>query len=215
MTKQGTESVAIVDDDPASRESFEYTVEDARLLPLPADGPLGSMEDAIARVRDADVLLSDYELRAKNYATFTGAELVASRQRAGQPAVLCTKYEKPQIERIRPLRRWIPVLLAPAELYPESLLDAIRICRGEARNEFEPERKPWRSLVHFVEPDPESPGRFFVELPSWDLDMMIPVHTDDLPQDVREAAQAGLRCHAMVNLGSERYEDLYLYDWSV
>lgn len=206
-------SVAIVDDNADSRESFGYTVEDADLQPLPAEGPLGSLASFSPQIGTADVVLSDYELRAKNYANFTGAELVAERQRAGQPAILCTKYEKPQVERIRPHRRWIPVLLAPDDLDPESLLAAIDTCVGELEGRFLPERRPYRALVRFVEPDPESPGRYFVELPSWQASLLVPIHLEDLPEEVMAAAAPGYRCHAMVNLGSERYEDVYFDTW--
>lgn len=213
--KNSPESVAIVDDHADARESFGYTVEDADLRPIPIEGAIGSLADSASLVRGADIVLSDYELRAKNYANFTGAELVAARQRAGQPAILCTKYEKPQIERIRPFRRWIPVLMAPDDLEPGSLLKAISKCRAELDGRFEPDRKPWRSLVRFVEADPESDGRFFVELPSWELGLMVPVHRAHLPVAVQSLIEPDFRCHAMVNLGSERYEDVYFDDWSL
>jgi CheY-like chemotaxis protein len=213
FVKTALRSVAIVDDNADSRESFSYTVEDAQLRPVLAEGPLGSLDAFTPHLESADVLLSDYELRAKNYAKFTGAELVAQRQRHGQPAILCTKYEKPQVERIRPHRRWIPVLLAPDDLDPDSLLTAIETCAGEIAGRFSPERRPYRALVRFVEPDPESPGRFFVELPSWQPSILVPIHLSDLPADVAAAAIPDYRCHAIVNLGSERYEDVYFDGW--
>lgn len=207
------QSVAIVDDNDASRESFGYTVEDAQLRPVLATGPLGVLANFPIGLSGADFLLSDYELRARNYASFTGAELVADRQRAGQPSILCTKYEKPQIERIRPHRRWIPALLSPEELNPESLLVSLERCAQEIRGEFEPSREPWRALVRFVEEDPETPGRYFVELPSWDVRELLPVNVSDLPLEIAAEVAADFRCHAMVNLDSERYEDLYFDEW--
>jgi hypothetical protein len=208
-------SVAIVDDNDASRESFGFTVEDAHLNPLPATGPLGSLANFRERLAGTDFLLSDYELRARNYANFTGAELVAQRQRSGQPSVLCTKYEKPQVERIRPYRRWIPALLAPDELTPDILLSSLERCIGEIRGEFEPAREPWRALVRFVEEDPETPGRYFVELPSWSVRELLPVSTADLPEHIASQVAPDFRCHAMINLDSERYEDLYFDGWEV
>lgn len=206
-------TVAIVDDNPDSRDSFGYTVEDANLSPLPEVGPLGDVQEAAGAVLAADVLLSDYNLGARNYASFTGAELVAARQRAGQPSILCTKYERQQIERIRPYRRWIPTLLSPDELEPESLLAAIARGKAELRQEFEPVRKPWRTLVRFTEADQNDETRFYVEIPSWDPGIPIPIYLNTLPSDIRESVRSEFRCHAMVNLASDSYEDLYLDSW--
>lgn len=208
-------TVSIVDDNPDSRDSFGYTVEDADLTPLPEIGPLGSVDDAAGTVVTADVLLSDYNLGARNYASFTGAELVASRQRAGQPSILCTKYERQQIERIRPFRRWIPTLLSPDELDPDSLIAAIKRGQAELVEDFEPVRKPWRTLVRFTEPDQNDDARFYVEIPSWDLHLPIPIYLDSLPLALRGLVNADFRCHAMVNLASDSYEDLYLDSWTM
>jgi len=55
-------------------------------------------------------------LKVKTYATFNGAELVASLYDRKLPAILCTRFEFADLDEIRPYRQRIPALLRPDEL---------------------------------------------------------------------------------------------------
>ena len=208
-------SVAIVDDSLDSRVGFGYTVEDANLTPRPANGPLGTLDHFLGELAKTDAFLSDFELRTKNYAEFTGAELVARLCKEGTPAVLCTKFEKTQIERIRPFRRWIPVLLKPEDLTPESLVAGFEICIKEMAGEFGVERQPWRTLVRFTEKDPDSEADYFVEVPGWNTQELLRVTIADLPPSIQQLVAPDFRCHVEANLGASSFEDFYLSGWTV
>jgi len=57
------ERIAIIDDDGPVRDSYEPTVEDLGLRPMPESGPLGDMKTCIEVVRaKADAALCDHHL---------------------------------------------------------------------------------------------------------------------------------------------------------
>lgn len=210
------ETVRLVDDDPRSLESYGYTVEDAELLAVPETGPLGSLENYLINgSTKADAGLSDFELHTHSYAGFTGAELVASWYKQSFPGILCTRYEKAQIERIRPYRRWIPVLLKPADLNPDSLMQGLESCLREIRGTFAPSRRPWRTQVHFLYKDTDTHDTFFAEVPGWAGSEILKIRLEDLPMNLRGMIHEDFRCHAFANVGTEESEDLYLCDWVI
>ncbi|WP_124778920.1 MULTISPECIES: hypothetical protein [Micromonospora] len=208
--------VAIVDDQPESRKSYSYTVEDAELEPVAEDGPLGSLDDYL-RSRHisqyADAALCDYRLGGRAYASFSGAQLVARWYKENFPALLCTRWEKAQIEHIRPYRRWIPVLMTPDELTVDTLMDGLKECLFELNGNFRPHRRPWRTQVHFLSKDDDQRNTYFAEIPGWERNDVIRVSLTDLPQEVATMVRDDWRCHARANLGAESPEELYLCDW--
>lgn len=208
--------VKLIDDDPMVREGYEYPVRYADLTPIQEDRPnLGTLSDYLGTAVDADAAVSDFSLSSSGYASFNGAELVAGWYRQGFPALLCTRYEKAQIELIRPHRRWIPVLLKPDELNPDSLQEGIRESLAEMSGTFRPQRRPWRAQVHFVERDPIVHGAFSVEIPSWSTADFLRIRLSDLPSQVKAAVSPGFRCFAQVNLGVEESEGLFFSDWKL
>lgn len=206
--------VSIVDDDEGARDSWEYAIADAQMTPVVESGPLGKFDDYMLRPLMSDAVLCDYELRAaNNYAQFTGAELVAGRYKRGVPGVLCTRYEKAQIEAIRPYRRWIPVMITPDELDPDSLARGLAESIRELTVDFRPSRRPWRTLVHFLDTDPGNTDTYFIDVPGWGIDEVLRVRVEDLPEPLRSVVVPGFRCHAKANLAAELSEDLYLTEW--
>lgn len=206
--------ISIVDDEPGSIESYGFTVEDADRVPVPQLGPLGSLDDYLSKThRGADAGLSDFDLHTHSYADFTGAELVARWYDQAFPGVLCTRYEKAQIERIRPYRRKIPVLLKPDELNIDTLMTGLEKCIREISGDFTPVRRPWRTQVHFLYQDNDTHNTFFAEIPGWSSTEILKIRLDDLPAYVRINVREDYRCHAYANVGAVEAEDLYLCDW--
>ncbi len=210
--------IAIIDDEAESRDGFGYAVVDADLEPVPIEGPLGELDDYVEKQpirRVADAALCDFQLKRRHYATFSGAQLVSRWYRTGFPALLCTKFEKTEIEKIRPHRRWIPVLMTPDELNSISLVAGLKECVRELDGTFRTHRRPWRTQVHFLEEDEDQPGAFFVDIPGWDLAEVLRVRKSDLPPELATAVTTDYRCHARVNLGARSAEEIYIYDWEV
>lgn len=207
--------VAVIDDSPEARAGYTYTVEDASLIAVDQPGPLPPLEDYRRQVSSAaDAALCDYHITVQEYASFDGAELVASATRSGFPMVLCTRWEKAHLERLRHLRRWIPALLRPDELEPDSLVDALNRTVEEIVVGPRPARRPWRALVRVEEVD-HAGGRFYVELPGWHSEDVVALMTSGVPAEIRDRLTPGSRHHAQVNLGAESLDDLYFSDWEV
>jgi hypothetical protein len=210
--------VAIIDDERESRRSYGYTISNADLEPVPQDGPLGTLDEYLCNSNiqaSADAALCDFHLSARAYASFSGAGLVAKLYKSSFPALLCTRYEKAQIEHIRPLRRWVPVLITPSELNVETLRIGLEECIYELTKGFRANRRPWRTQVHFLSKDEDLKDTFFAEIPGWALNDVVRVCLDDLPPAVAKKVQEDFRCYAYANLGAESAEELYLCDWEI
>lgn len=208
--------VQVIDDDPGVRETYSDKIIDANLIAVPEDDEmLGTIEEFLARRPRAEAGLSDFDLKPSGYAGFNGAELVSRWYKTNFPGILCTRYEKVHIERIRPLRRHIPVLITPDKLNPDSIVLGLEECIRELSGTIRPVRRAWRTQVHFLDDEVGSNGTFTVELPAWGLEEAIRVRASDLPRSIKKSAQPGFRCHAFANLGAEASEDLFLDEWVV
>lgn len=207
--------VAIVDDEPFSRETYGYTVENADLTPVPQEGPLGTLDDfTTAGMREqADAVLCDFKLGVKKYANFSGAELVARSYRDGLPSLLCTRWETAELFKILPYRRWIPALITPAELNEESLILGLEECIYELTGRFTVARRPWRTQVHFLQHDEDYPNAVFAELPAWDIGEVVKIDTSKLPATMSNRSLEDYRCHAQANLAAGSVDNLYICDW--
>jgi CheY-like chemotaxis protein len=209
------DSVCIVDDNPENRNANTWIIEDLNLQPVPADGPLGSLDQFLQKVQGiAQAAICDYMLSVKNYATFNGAQLVAQQYQNQFPAVLYTKWEIADIAEIRQYRRFIPVLVGPDELDTDSLVYAFERCIEEFHGEFQASRRSWRTLVRVENVDYER-GYIYVIVPGWDPKQGVKLLLDDLPSEVREGIDYQERFHAQVNIGAEANEDLYFEAWEV
>jgi hypothetical protein len=206
------EDVEIYDDEPEARTVYSYTVSDSGLQPHAIAGPLMDPHVvASAAQQHADAVLCDQLLKRRNYSAFNGAELAAQLYKLRVPAVLCTAWENQMLDDIRPLRRWIPVLMRPDELTDETLVRAFETCITELDTDFTPSRRPWRTQVHVVDLE-EDHGRMYVQVPAWSGEL-IRLGTKDVPVEVQAHLQQDYRCHARVNLGAESLDELYFVDW--
>ena len=207
------ERVSIVDDQERARESYAYSIEDLDLTPVPVTGPLNDLDHFVDHISDqTQAVLCDYRLRQRNYARFDGDEIVVQCYKCSFPAVLCTTYTDMDISLIRSRRRFIPVLLRPNELDPDAIHRGFQRCIQEFNGQFQPSRRPWRTLIRVIETVSDEPF-FYVVIPGWDLRQKIRVYLEDLPQNMHSLVEPGKRFHAQVNTGAERHEELYFDSW--
>ena len=206
----------VIDDNPMSRETWGEFVTDLELDFLPEAGPIRNLDDFSKKViENADAVLCDHHLKVGPYSRFNGAEVVNFLFRNGTPSILCTRFEE-RIEEIRKFRKYIPVLLNPKELNPDSIYEGIKTCVMEMKGITLPSRKAWRALVRIEDIDKEiNPRNPFVEftMPAWDSSSIIRLLFNDIPVEIRDNLQPGSRCHVMSNIGAERQEDLYFDGW--
>jgi CheY-like chemotaxis protein len=216
MLGREIDRVALVDDDPEARRVYRLTVEDAALKPVELVESVGSVDRGFEIVRDsAHAVLCDHNLRKRNYASFDGAEFVARCNSLNIPAVLCTQYERPDVEQIRRYRADIPVLLRSDELEPDQLLDGLARCVAELRDGPDERRRLWRAQVRVVDEGESDRGVFFVAVPAWGGNERIGVLRSDVPSEVRDTVAEGRRYHVQTNLGAETAEELYFSRWEV
>lgn len=208
--------ILLVDDDPTVREGLRINVDFASLSPVEEVGPqLGNLDNFLANRLQADAAISDYHLTPSGYASFNGAQLVERLYRANFPALLCTRFDKTQVERIRPHRRWIPVLMAADELTPDSLMHGLEECLFEVNGNFKSTRRPWRAQILFLEQDIDDRNAYFIELPGWQRDEVLRIQLKHLPNELQSLVHPEFRCFAQANLGSDNVDDLYLCEWEI
>jgi DNA-binding NarL/FixJ family response regulator len=211
---QEVSRVKIVDDDTSAREGMIITVKDADLEPLPDAGPLPQLREFVLRAkRGADAVLCDHSLMRADYASFNGAEAVASLYNQKCPAVLCTRWSPADIDAMRCFIRFIPALIVSDDISPDTIVDGIGRCIAEFRNEPASSRKPWRTLIRVetVERD-RRPALFYVAISGWDSKQIVRLPLDLIPLEHRLAIEPDFRFYASVNKGAETAEALFFSD---
>lgn len=211
------ERILVLDDNRRVQEGFIFPIEAAERTAVLVEGPLGTLDEFLAKPTTADAAVSDYQLSPGNYAAFDGAELVSEWYQRGFPALLCTAFEKSNVAQFRARRRWIPVIMSPSELDPDTLVQGLELVQLELQDQFVPARRPWRALIRFVEFDEET-NTANAKVPGWS-DEVVAFRASDLPQPLRVELSKSFsrgdefRCFGTANLGSESNEELYVANW--
>ena len=205
--------IAILDDDQNVREGLAYAIESDEWEPVDQPGPLGTMDAFLARNIGAVGAVSDHKLAPAGYAQFTGAQLVAAWYQRMFPALLCTTYSRSAVDEFRSLRRWIPVVMPPEGLTPDTLGIGLELVRKELRGDFVPARRPWRAVVRFTDYAPEN-RTVYVKLAGWSSEA-VALREVDLPDPLRKIVthQTDFLCHAEANLGTVNGDELYISGW--
>ena len=202
-------SVAVVDDDTESRKSIGWTLSDSHLEMKEFSGPLDNILETKDRINsEASALICDHYLSVSNYANFQGAELVAECIRSGSLAILCTRFIRPDIDDIRSLLPYIPVVRRPDELNePDELYEAFVLCAEELDGNLPPDRKRWRAQI-VVE---RKEGAYFdVSIPSWELEETIRLRLEDIPPEMKSKMRIGFRTHVWANLDAKTSTQFFI-----
>lgn len=160
--------------------------------------------------------ICDHHLKKHDYSVVDGAELIAELYQNRFPALLCTRWGDAQPEVIRKYRRYIPVLLSPDELDPDSIYRGLETCVREFEGDLAVSRKPWPSTVRLEDYDPSDGAqqRLYVVVPSWNPNHVVTLFVESIPREILDTFQAGTnRVFADVNIGAELESDLYFDNW--
>jgi hypothetical protein len=209
------EKVKILDDDPSARDSLKFSIADAKLTPIPIEGPIPNLENCVSTVTQcANAIICDHHLSKGTYATFDGAEAVALFYNLKFPAILCTAWGKAEIDSIRGFRQFIPSLIPPDKLDPESIVKGFETCINEFKGIFTRSRKPWRVMIRVEDVYEESvPKSFCVAIPGWNPQEIVRLWLNTIPAIHHSKIKAGSRFYAVVNKGADNQDDLYFRDF--
>ncbi|WP_238879045.1 hypothetical protein [Achromobacter xylosoxidans] len=222
LLERNVDRVMLIDDDAAVRHMYRYPVEELNLLPEEVSGPIWEVDDFIGSLSVGhDAVVCDYHLTMKNYSPVNGDVIVSKLYKRHMPAILCSRLSS-VAEKVRALRRFIPVILAPQELSDETVLEGFAICLREFDGIFSGERRPWRTLVRVescvsVNNDMLNLG---VVVPGWNPHVVIACNVrrqdNAIFRDVEAVLHRGdlFRGFAQVNIGCEREQDVYIIDWT-
>ena len=206
--------VAVIEDNPSSRESYEPVLQDLSLTAVLESGSLPSLEEYLVRLPSfAQAAVCDHHLKHHAYAAYNGAPLVARCYKNHFPALLFTNFDHASIDEMRPIRRFIPVLLSPRKFEPDIVLAGLQACIDEFDGTFSVPRRPWRTLVRILEPPSEAPKMCYVVVPAWDPREVIRLSVDVFPVSLIPSLRPDARFHALVNLGADSQDELYFDEW--
>jgi hypothetical protein len=204
--------IFIIDDDEEFRSTLEDTVQESNFKAFPQNERVENFDKYLMDfVHQDDAIVSDHQLKKKNYFPVNGAEVVYKCYERGIPSVLVTRYET-HIGEIRKFRKNIPVILNPEDFEPATLVKSLEICIEEFNGEIKPQRKLWRTLVRI---DSIDKNHIYIVIPGWDRNEIISLNIEDLPTDVKANIQPDLRLHAKANIGTESPNDLFFIDWEL
>lgn len=218
------EKVRLIDDDQYVRQSYKFQVEDLDIDTEEVMGPIVDVPSLLAMFNTThDAVICDFNLKVKNYSSMNGDEIVSGLYQKHVPVVLCTRADHLP-EAIRRRRRYIPVVLAPPKLSPDTLIHAFQVCVEEFKGDFSTVRKPWRTILR-IEGGELLGGddllQVNVVIPEFDSSTLISfewrIGENEALKKVRESVAHGdiVRIFATVNVGAGGADDLYVEDWSL
>jgi hypothetical protein len=204
--------LCIIEDDERTRLSYVEHFFDSDFESFP-QGKVENVELFIRyTLNSSDAVISDHQLKKKNYFPINGAEVVSMCYEKHIPSVLVTKYDQAQLHEIRRFRRNIPVILNPSLFDEDVILRSLEVCIKEFKGELKADRKLWRTLVRI---DAIEGNFIYIIIPGWDTTEAISIGMDELPGHIRPIVAVDKRMHVQINLGCESVKDLYFGEWEV
>ncbi len=213
-----TPTIAIIDDDAASRATYAGSAIAAGFRPYCCEQRFRRVEEVLDEAREhrARFALCDHRLTEGHYARFYGAEVVARFYDAGIPAVLVTSYLRSDMETtIRPFRRKIPRLLPG--ISPALLREALEACKAEVvEHEIPMERRGCRAVLTVKEL--ASRGSLTVvkvRITQWSTTELAGFPLSMVPAEIRNDVKVGAFLFATVNTGANSADDLFFENFEL
>lgn len=206
-------TVAIIDDNPQTAEVVRYVVEDAGFNTWIFPDKGQTIDSAAQKIKDnAQAAICDHRLSPLGFANFDGAELAARLISDNIPAILISQFVNQDYD--VSIRRWrakVPSLLSRDECRPETIKDALELCRREMSGEVVAGRRKHRTLVRIADTQKEGEEEVIdAILPAWNRQQAVRFPVSLVPSPLRPHLKKGAYFIAYVNLAATRQEDLFL-----
>ena len=227
MISEGSR-VAIVDDVEWQAETTAGVAEEASLAPFiisEADGEFESLQQLFGCVQDRNcgAVICDHRLIHTGFASFNGAEFVASLYDQGMPATLLSTFAAIDGDTaIKLYRARIPSLITRSDLDPLTIMNGLKRSESELAGHIAPERKPWRTLVRLegISTGGEIPVVEAI-VHTWEPDLAIRfplelIEDESIGRHLVNNDSWPVRLFAEVNVGCTDANDLFLrsFEWA-
>ena len=220
--------VAVVDDITGQAETTAGIAEEARLMPSiisEADGVFQYTQQLLEYVQNSNcsAVICDHRLSQTGFASFTGAEFVASLYDQGMPSVLLSTFSAIDGDTsIKLHRARIPSLIPRSDLDPRKIMLGLKVSESELAGFTAPERRPWRTLVRIegISKEGETPVAEAI-IHTWKPDLAIRyplalIEDSSIRQRLMNNYSWPVRLFAEVNVGCDDANDLFLqsFEWA-
>jgi hypothetical protein len=204
--------LCIIDDNKIYRNTLADIAAESEFEPMVQNDPVIDVDQfLIDKISEVDAVVSDHQLKIKNYFPENGAEIVSKCYARHIPSVLVTKYPADKDD-IRRFRKNIPVILNPEDVEPDLLIHSFEICIEEFKGHRRSNRKEYRTLIRI---DSVELNHIFVIIPAWDPNKTIALNFQFLPEWMRMEALPDKRFHATVNIDTELSDEIYFDNWEI
>jgi hypothetical protein len=202
----------IIDDDESARASYQDSLVGSVFEVSSPDNMAPDPDLFFKGLEPTDAIISDHQLKAKNYFSINGAELVAKCYHQKIPSILVTKYDKVQMTEIRRFRKFIPVLINPREFDVDRIPDKLSICINEFNGNIRTDRKLHQTLARI---DSVDDTHIYIIIPGWDSKEIIAIDKSELPEQYKDALLEDKRLLVRSNIGCEKKDDLFFENWEI
>lgn len=208
------QTVAIIDDKSDARESMVEIVEDADYHSVPIENRIDNLSTFLIDLKqNYQAAVFDHNLKAGNFADFWGAEAVAKLNYQKFPALLVTRYSLADLDRIRPYRKNIPVIIQSEDAESKLITSGFEKCINEFNNIFTVDRASHKALLRVDDLDEEK-NLVYVVIPAWNPETVVklPMNIVDIP---KKNIEPNIRLYARINIGAKSPEDLYFENFKI
>lgn len=201
--------VAVIDDEPDGRDTIVDLLGEQHFEPIAIMGPFGSdIDRLIAEVDKADpgFVICDHRLTAKQYATFTGLQVVERLIERKRPAMLLTTFQEPDLIELRAARPRVPVIKGRDGFSFEEVSRLREIVQLEIADQPVNSRKPHRVILRV---EGVRASDIEIVVPSWNRDHAFVLPKRQIAEAVRDAIKKGDYLLGDVNIGAPSEDEIY------
>lgn len=201
--------VVVIDDDDDGRETIIDSLGDHDYEGFPIVGRFGNdIERLLSEIEASNprFVICDHRLTAKQFANFSGLQVVEALIARKRPAMLLTTFQEGERIVLRAARPRVPVIKGRDRFRIEEVPLLFDIVRQEIAEQPVASRRPHRVLLRI---EAVREAEVDVVVPSWNRDHAFALPKLLLGEGVRGMVKAGDYLLGDVNIGATSEEELY------